>query len=1051
MKVEESSSLLANVIGERGLLSGFLELPKDRMHWAFTLLLIVTAYCLSFWIRLEWIDFAQGSYLNKEGKEVLVHPDMVRSGVALPNTHDSFFFGSIVQKAHLGMHQDNDLVPDVLEYGAITYLPYVLLKIFPSLTIEELLLWIPVWVAGIVCIPIVLIGRLYGSSLWGFFAACLAGITHSYYNRTLAGYYDTDIFSITIPAFALYFLLGASRRESLHFALGAAISLYLYRFFYSSGQAITGSLAIAYILYRMLLFLFDTISVHKGSIKKSLSSDSSVFSFKSFFLIGFAVHAEDWSHGLSIDKSPGKFFLGLAIIFVIWAVVQALVLGKQSQDLNHPSGSQNKQKSKNSFFGISLAIPIYLLPALGIIVLSSLALSSGLRSKIFSKLDRYISAGEGVAMNSSMKDQGYSLNYLDVLSTVREASKIPQAVVRNRILADVPTCSCPRCLPAKDKESTFLLPSAFLGLLGLAILTLRYWEFCIGWPFAVIAYFCFQGAVGLRFTVHVGNIASLGITFFILVLVWMFFRQIFPSKNSTAQLPRVARWTSWIVASILVCFFAAPNLQHAKNYHSHVVYPVKTIEVLEKLNEASEPDDFVVTWWDYGSGCWFYGNTRTFTSPANQTFDNYLTSEILRSTNPVRAVNLARLKTETYVGLQRERETGKATFGTAVEAIFKDGKQDLVFYQGLLDDINDPDFKLPPTSRDIFLFLPYEILRIFPTILSFSSRNLYFPQEIDSNAQNEPPMTILRNGRREGASIGFDGGFRLDRRGDLRVGGEQGGVLPYNQILKTGGSGERPQIIQELEFDGLRIPASTRPEASSRLLFVEEKKELVIMSAATFRSTFARRFLLDRFDQKAYEHPLFEKGANPVSQPFMVQADWVTGNSSKISLHLRGGYTIEADIGKRLATVPGRTDPIPFSYYPRLHDPDTGSINKGPAVLTPNSKYHLVQTNLPVFIGGSTYEQLNDQKTLEEIASMHRVPPEIISAREGKEISHVLVPGSKIEIPAKGYEMRQSWFFMDQKAFDSLLVQGFLMENLPDALFEKVYSTAWGKVYKLKN
>ena len=61
-----------------------------------------------------------------------------------------------------------------------------------------------------------------------------------------------------------------------------------------------------------------------------------------------------------------------------------------------------------------------------------------------------------------------------------------------------------------------------------------------------------------------------------------------------------------------------------KNYNSHVVYPVKTIEVLTKLKEASNPDDFVVTWWDYGSGCWFYGNTRTFTSPAHQTFDNFL-------------------------------------------------------------------------------------------------------------------------------------------------------------------------------------------------------------------------------------------------------------------------------------------------------------------------------------------------------------------------------------------------------------------------------------------
>ena len=52
---------------------------------------------LSFWVRLEWIEFAQASYLNETGEQIYAHPEMVKDGVALPNTHDSFYFGSIVQ------------------------------------------------------------------------------------------------------------------------------------------------------------------------------------------------------------------------------------------------------------------------------------------------------------------------------------------------------------------------------------------------------------------------------------------------------------------------------------------------------------------------------------------------------------------------------------------------------------------------------------------------------------------------------------------------------------------------------------------------------------------------------------------------------------------------------------------------------------------------------------------------------------------------------------------------------------------------------------------
>ena len=86
-----------SAVKSRGFASGIIKLPKDNLPVSITLLLILFAYLLSFWVRLEWIDYAQSSYLNENGETVFLRPNMVKDGVALPNTHDSFYFGSLVQ------------------------------------------------------------------------------------------------------------------------------------------------------------------------------------------------------------------------------------------------------------------------------------------------------------------------------------------------------------------------------------------------------------------------------------------------------------------------------------------------------------------------------------------------------------------------------------------------------------------------------------------------------------------------------------------------------------------------------------------------------------------------------------------------------------------------------------------------------------------------------------------------------------------------------------------------------------------------------------------
>ena len=111
--------------------------------------------------------------------------------------------------------------------------------------------------------------------------------------------------------------------------------------------------------------------------------------------------------------------------------------------------------------------------------------------------------------------------------------------------------------------------------------------------------------------------------------------------------------------------------------------------------------------------------------------------------------------------------------------------------------------------------------------------------------------------------------------------------------------------------------------------------------------------------------------------------------------------------------------------------------------------FHLIQTNLPVFLGGRTHEVAEGGQSLREIAKLNGIDPKILAADSNYELDHQFEASFKLKIPAKGYELRPAFFFMDDEVFSSILIQGFLFENLDTKYFEKVFTSPWGKVYKM--
>jgi dolichyl-diphosphooligosaccharide--protein glycosyltransferase/undecaprenyl-diphosphooligosaccharide--protein glycosyltransferase len=121
----------------------------------------------------------------------------------------------------------------------------------------------PTIISSLVVVPIILISRLFGKTLWGFLAALLGSIAWSYYNRTKTGYYDTDMFSAMAPMFILYFLIKSTIDFNLRSALYAAIAIVLYPFLYDQGLAIVYAMGIIYGAY-MLWYHRDSKVTYKS-------------------------------------------------------------------------------------------------------------------------------------------------------------------------------------------------------------------------------------------------------------------------------------------------------------------------------------------------------------------------------------------------------------------------------------------------------------------------------------------------------------------------------------------------------------------------------------------------------------------------------------------------------------------------------------------------------------------------------------------------------------------------------------------------------------------
>ncbi|QOP46733.1 peptide transporter [Sulfurimonas paralvinellae] len=645
-------------------------------------------------------------------------------------------------------HQFNDLSPVT---SAASQLTAFFAKILPF-SFETIIFYLPVVLGSLVVVPIILIAKDLKNLEMGFIAALFASIAWSYYNRTMAGYYDTDMLNIVLPVFLLWSIIWAIDTKKDIFLLITAIDILIYRWWYPQSYSLEFSffgLILAYTL------IFDR---------------KSGYSYKLLAIMMLAM--------MNIDG-----FIRLGIVLAVFYTF--------------------KQEKYDK----------YLFYILGAAVIGFL-FSGGLEP-IWLQLKGYVFRN-----NVSSETKGLGLHFFTVMQTVREAGKIPFETFANRI---------------SGSETVFVL-----SLFGYIYLLYKKPIMLFSLPLAGLGFLAYVG--GLRFTIYAVPVLAFGIAFIITEIAQKFIEQI---GVQGAQANRIR----FLLMTILTLGILYPNYKHIEAYKVPTVFTADEVKVLDELGKKANRNDYVVSWWDYGYPIRFYADVKTLVDGGKHSGSVNFPVSFMLTQPQVEAAKMARLDVEytekTYTFQKehkKEIQDKNLTIFSNIEQMTKD--YGFTNTNEFLKSLNS-DIKLPKKTRDVYFYLPFRMVNIYPTVTLFSNLNL-----MNGAQKKQPFFFVSRNFRDDGKRIQLGANIFLDKRNLMLTLGNK--TVPIRRFVRTyyDKSMHLHKDVQLVNFT-----------SDINVIYMSNYNTFLIVDENTYNSTYIQLMVLENYDKSLFEPVILSPSA----------------------------------------------------------------------------------------------------------------------------------------------------------------------------------------------
>lgn len=620
-----------------------------------TLLLIILAYAFSVICRFEWIYWASD------------YAEFFWNNQLMISTNDGYAYAEGARDMIAGFHQPNDLS----YYGTpLSTLSYLVVK-FSPFSLETVMVYLSVFLAGFVVIPIILMAKEVSLTSAGFIAALVASIANSYYNRTMAGYYDTDMLIISLPIFTFWGLVRLSVKRDLRSFLIIAFSMLISSWWYPSSFSLNAAITGFFLLYT-LIFDRKNILNYQAILFMILAITGVEYFVRALLIVALFLFIKFGSRFINLKTMiilailVGSIFVFFGGLNPIWFQLKFYVFRSVSDSdgvvFKFFNVNQTIMESGIVDFGlfakrISGHEIVFLISVIGytllclknriflvalpMIGLGFLALKGGLRFTIYAV--PMMALGFGYAL----------ISLVNLIKIDKKQRKIALYLI---------------------SIFTFL-PIVILGLVQLGN-GVMIDEFKLILPIFVIAYFLFY----LKFRKDISAML------------------LFP----------------------LSLFALCPSFVHVYEYKPLSVFMNSEVSVLDRLKKIAQPEDYTLAWWDYGYAIRYYSDTKTLIDGGKHLGkDNFAVSFALAN-NQVKSAKMGRLEVE----YTEKSYTDK--FNSNLKEMLKDYNATNI--NDFLLNLGDLNITTPKT-RDVYYYLPDRMMGIFPVVAKFSRLDLLSGKE----------------------------------------------------------------------------------------------------------------------------------------------------------------------------------------------------------------------------------------------------------------------------------------------------------------------------------